>query len=117
MMNKSLNKKIGQRIRMIRQSKGLKQGYLAKNLNLQSSLLSMYELGRREPPIKFLNIFCDYFHISLSQFFRFEVLNIEGESKSQLDEVLLKLQKIENELEEKYLEKINGKRIAESTSS
>lgn len=109
----SLNKKVGQRMRMIRQSKGLKQGELAKNLNVQASLLSMYELGHREPPIKLLDIFCDYFDISLSQFFRFEQLYIDNEKKSQFDDILLQLQNLTGELEKKYFEKLNGKRIAE----
>lgn len=111
-----LNKKIGHRIRSIRQSNELKQGELAKILEIQPSLLSMYELGHREPPVKFLDEFCNYFEISLAQFFRFDDLNIDTKEKSQLDDVLLQLQNLTGELENRFFKKLAGEHIAKSIS-
>lgn len=63
---------IGNRIKLIRTASGYKQKDVAEKLGVQASLLSMYELGRREPSLLFLKRFCNLFKITLSQFFIFE---------------------------------------------
>ncbi len=98
-----LNKKIGQRIKIIRLLTETKQKELAKELNVQASLLSLYEQGKREPSISFLKSFCDYTDMSLAQFFTL----LEEPNKSKAgDEELFGLMK---ELTESVsnLEKIN----------
>lgn len=67
----SFFEKIGKRIKMIRFYAGIKQKEMAEKLNIQASLLSLYEQGKREPSISFLRKFCIFFDISLSEFFAF----------------------------------------------
>lgn len=64
-----LNKRIGQVIKTIRIYNGIKQKELADSLQVKSSLLSLYEHGKREINIRFLCALCSFLDISLSYFF------------------------------------------------
>ena len=54
---------------MVRIAAGVQQKDLAKMLHVPAPLLSMYEKGRREPPLDFLQTFAEQFHMSLAQLF------------------------------------------------
>ena len=91
--------KLGTRIKIIRLNSGYKQKELADKLNITASLLSMYEQGKREPSVSFLKTFCDYFHISLSQFFIFvenvdQSVNKAKDQENDLNSVMMELNKL-----------------------
>jgi len=49
---KSLNKKLGEKLKEVRIAKGLSQGDIAKKLNVHRSYISGIERGVRNPTIK-----------------------------------------------------------------
>ncbi|WP_126992222.1 LexA family protein [Thermosipho globiformans] len=60
---------IGEKIKLLRQQKGLKQEELAKVLNISRKSISHYETGRVLPPIDILKAIADYFGVSVDYFF------------------------------------------------
>ena len=63
-----MNKDLGEKIKIIRKRRGLKQGDLAKVLNITRSQISNLEKGRRNLNLKQLNTLCTYFDIDMSYF-------------------------------------------------
>jgi transcriptional regulator with XRE-family HTH domain len=61
--------RLGKRMKMIRFSSGAKQKDVASELGIPAPLLSMYEKGTREPPLSFLEKYCSYFGLPLSNLF------------------------------------------------
>ncbi len=109
----SLLKNIGLRLKGIRQEAEIKQKDLAKALNILPSQLSMYEQGKREPTISFLNDFANFFHISLSQFFLFENINfVETDSNKEYSTVINNLKNILQTLENKNFHQVNNAKAA-----
>lgn len=100
-------KDLGTRLKMIRIYSGIKQKDLAEKLNIPASLLSLYEQGKREPSISFLNIFAKNFDMSLSQLFSYQTQqNKKTDSESQ--SLLNSLQKFLTELEKDKLKLIDA---------
>ena len=55
-----------ERLRELRQNKGLSQSQLAYALNISKSAISMYELGKREPDLETLECIADYFNVDIN---------------------------------------------------
>lgn len=55
-----------ERLRELRQNKGLSQSQLAEALNISKSAISMYELGRREPDLETLEGIADFFNVDIN---------------------------------------------------
>ncbi len=106
--------KIGNRIKMIRLHAGFKQKDLAKELVIQAPLLSLYEQGKREPSLNFLKKFCDFFNISVSQFFAFvEESNLNNNKiYEDLNPLIKDLNKVLSSLEKINLSKIKRNTLA-----
>lgn len=68
----NITEKVGKRIQTIRLYSDVKQKALAEDLDVNAPLLSMYEKGKREPSLSFIERFCNRFEMSLSQFFTFD---------------------------------------------
>ena len=56
---------IGERLRMLRKKKGLRQKELAEILNIEKANISLYELGKSDPPDNIKVEIAKYFDISL----------------------------------------------------
>ena len=54
---------IGQRIKALRQSRGIKQADLARAIGKAPSTITMYETGKREPEMETLEAIADYFDV------------------------------------------------------
>ena len=52
------------RLKQLRQEKNLTQAELADKLKIGRSALAMYELGKRIPKYKTIDIFADFFNVS-----------------------------------------------------
>lgn len=55
-----------ERLRELRQNKGLSQSQLADALNISKSAISMYELGKREPDLEALEGIADFFNVDIN---------------------------------------------------
>jgi transcriptional regulator with XRE-family HTH domain len=99
---------LGTRLKMIRVYSGIKQKRLAEELDLQASLLSMYEQGKREPSITFLFSFCKRFDMTLSQLFSFHGLNNENKSQPEFKNIINDLQLLFSEYEKDKLKNLNA---------
>jgi transcriptional regulator with XRE-family HTH domain len=88
---------LGTRLKMIRLYGGIKQKDLATQLGIPSPLLSMYEQGKREPSLSFLESFCNRFNMSLSQLFTFH--NTVNIASSEQKEIMSDLAKLLSQLE------------------
>ena len=53
------------RLREIRKSRGISQLKLAMDMNTSQNTISRYETGEREPGIRELLFFADYFDVSV----------------------------------------------------
>ena len=101
-------KDLGTRLKMIRIYSEIKQKDLADKLNVPASLLSLYEQGKREPSITFLNSFCEFFKMSLSQFFSYQTPLEINNGDSENITLIKRLQKFLTELEKDKLKTINA---------
>lgn len=55
-----------EKLKELRQQKGMTQSELAKQLNMQRSTLGMYETGKREPNFEILNMFANFFNVDMN---------------------------------------------------
>ncbi len=55
----------GERLKILRESRGLSQDDFASKFNLAQTTIGMYERGLREPNIDKLNQFATFFNVSL----------------------------------------------------
>lgn len=63
---------VGQRLKSLREMKGLTVNRLANNAGLSQSFLRDIELGNKNPTVETLSLFCEALDISLSEFFNDE---------------------------------------------
>ena len=59
---------IGEKIKFLRQQKGVTQVQLAKDLNISQQAISHYENGRAIPSIDVLKLLADYFGVTVDYF-------------------------------------------------
>lgn len=57
--------KFPERLRLLRNSKGLSQADFAKQIKISKSSVNMYERGEREPNIATLESIADYFNVDM----------------------------------------------------
>lgn len=95
----ALRTMIGNRMKMIRVYANLKQKDLANSLGIPASILSLYEQGKREPTLTFISKFCEYFKISVSQFFASEHFESRERTESEIQRISSSLGTILSELE------------------
>lgn len=55
----------GERLRALRQEKGIGQVRLAKELDVGKSIISLWEIGRCEPTLSKLVAIAQYFQVSI----------------------------------------------------
>lgn len=55
----------GNRLRELRENKGMTQANLAKALSISRSAIGMYEQGKREPDFETLEKIADYFNVTM----------------------------------------------------
>ena len=55
----------GERLRALRQEKGIGQVRLAKELGVGKSVVSLWELGKCEPTLSKLKVMAEYFGVSI----------------------------------------------------
>jgi len=99
-------------LKQLRSDSGVKQKDLAVRLGIPASLLSMYEQGKREPSISFLEKFSKYFNVTLSQLFAtMEKENSNNKYEPNIDSLLLEMRDLLVDMEkaaQKRLKKENG---------
>ena len=70
-----MNKDLGEKVKLIRKRRKLKQDDLAEFLNLSRSQISNLESGRRNLSLKQLERLCDYFQVDMSYFLMSETID------------------------------------------
>ncbi|UWG96406.1 transcriptional repressor LexA [Dehalobacter sp. DCM] len=68
----------GKILKYLRQTKKITQNELAHALDVSRSAISLYELGLREPDLKFLQRVCSYFDVSMDYLFNEDQTNHEN---------------------------------------
>ena len=68
---KSLNRKLGERLKKIRLEKGMSQGDIAKKLGVHRSYISGIERGIRNPTVKNVEKLADALGVDVSELFKF----------------------------------------------
>jgi len=64
--------KLGEKVKLLRNRRGLNQDDLAEVLGLSRSQISNLESGRRNLSVKQLEKLCEYFKVDMSYFLMFE---------------------------------------------
>ena len=59
---------IGQAIRTLRQKQNMTQGELATRVGMSVNAISLWELGKSNPPKESIKLICDAFHVPVSYF-------------------------------------------------
>jgi transcriptional regulator with XRE-family HTH domain len=95
----SISFKLGQQLKEIRLNSGYQQKKLASELGIPASLLSMYEKGKREPSITFLDKFTRKFKITLSHLFSKIDQTDHQNSPKDFDTLLFEMKDLLNNLE------------------
>ena len=52
------------RLKELREDKGISQTQLAREIGIDQRTISNYEIGKTEPNIQAIKIFCDYFEVT-----------------------------------------------------
>jgi transcriptional regulator with XRE-family HTH domain len=81
-----------ERLRLLREKRGLSQGEAAKRMGIVRTTYSNYEAGNREPDIETLNKMAKFYDVSIDYLLGNEVKKEESkppESLSELEEVLM----------------------------
>lgn len=99
---------LGTRLKLIRVYSGIKQKDLAEELEVPASLLSMYEQGKREPSLSFLNSFCKRFQMTLSQLFIFQNEKTESNSNKEFKNIMNELNSVLRDFERDKLKLIDA---------
>ena len=89
---------ISERVFEIRSSKNISARSLSLDLGMSSEYVNQVENGRMMPSVDFLINFCEYFNITLSEFF-----DCENKNLIQNKTILVKL----NKLDKQQLEAVN----------
>jgi len=79
---------VGDRIRILRERKGLSQKLLAYKLGMPNQSLSNYERGYREPPADVLKKLADFFEVSVDYLLGREAAIYDKNSPRNLKEFL-----------------------------
>jgi transcriptional regulator with XRE-family HTH domain len=58
-------KGLEERLRKLREARGLSQIELSNELKLADSIIATYELGKKEPSLYHLTLIADYFNVSI----------------------------------------------------
>lgn len=91
---------IGQAIRTLRQKQNMTQGELATRVGMSVNAISLWELGKSNPPKESIKLICDAFHVPVSYLMLSTVEEKDiPENKRVLYRVLL--EPLKNELLEK----------------
>ena len=87
-METSLNKKLGQRIRELRISKGIKQGQIADMLDMERSNFTRIESGKQAPTDKNLEKIAAILGVYLKDLYDFEHIKTREELISLIAKML-----------------------------
>lgn len=71
----------GQRLRELRNLRGISQNELSKHIGVSKSSVNMYERGEREPSFETLEAVADYFNVNIDYLLGRESLTIEEVTK------------------------------------
>ena len=71
-----MNKDLGEKVKLIRKRRKLKQDDLAEFLNLSRSQISNLESGRRNLSLKQLEKLCVFFQVDMSYFLMSETTDV-----------------------------------------
>jgi transcriptional regulator with XRE-family HTH domain len=93
--------KIGNRVRQLRQGKGISQEELALIAGLNESFIGQIERGKKNATVKTIEKICFALDVTLHEFFSFELDEIDIQSDS-----ILKASKIFKELDDIQLSKL-----------
>ncbi|MGB7434538.1 MAG: helix-turn-helix transcriptional regulator [Candidatus Acidiferrum sp.] len=103
---------LGNAIKLVRTATGIKQGALAKKLNVSANYLSLIENGRREPSISFLRRLASALGVPVGIFFLWQEINPMKSAEPGLD----RLRELLTRLEAVYLlgrrQKVRSRRRA-----
>ena len=96
---------IGEKIANLRKKRGMTQSQLAKELNIGTSTLGMYETGKRSPNPEMLNKLADYFHVSVDYLLGREIKTeaYYELSNKEKNDIALQAEKLMEGIEEKIL--------------
>ena len=104
--------KTGERIKYLRQKKGITVNKLANIAGISQSYLRDIELGVKTPTVEYLSYICDALEITLSSFFDTEqttLLETDGEQPVSLESVIKKLTPYQKEKLKDFLNSLNIK--------
>jgi transcriptional regulator with XRE-family HTH domain len=90
---------LGNAIRLVRTASGIKQGTLAKKLDISANYLSLIENGKREPSISFLRRLANALGVPVGIFFFWQ----ENDPMKSADPGFSKLRELLAHLEAVYL--------------
>ncbi len=76
---------LGQSIKLMRSSAGVKQHQLAEKLGVSANYISMLESGKREPSISFLRKLSTELAVPVGVFFLWQEFNNRGVSGANLE--------------------------------
>ena len=87
---------LGNAIKLVRTANGLKQGMLARKLNVSANYLSLIENGKREPSISFLKHLAKTLDVPVGIFFLWQDLDPTNVNQrgNQLRDLLTRLEAI-----------------------
>lgn len=79
---------LNEKLRLLRNLKGLTQGNLAKELNLSKSSISAYENGYRQPSAEIIKIYCKYFNLTSDSLLGLEDITSPLNASETVNEII-----------------------------
>lgn len=78
----------GEKLKLIRENLNLIQEDVAKKINVERGVYSLYETEYKLIPIKHLNTICNYFNVSLDYIFNFTNIENYHNSKKEINKTI-----------------------------
>jgi len=72
-----------EKLKKLRKAAGYTQSEVARRLEVSASAIGMYEQGRREPDMEFINKLCEFYKVTPTY-----LMNTEDNTPSEIDEVI-----------------------------
>lgn len=94
MFDDTVNQKVADRIRQLRQNKGYSQEYLAHAAGLSSNFVGQLERNEKKPTTDTLARICDALGVSLPTFFLFDELSSNTKYCLAIETVSISMQKL-----------------------
>lgn len=103
-----IKKKVGRKLRDVRENANLTQEKLAEEIGVQTNTISKVETGRHFISADLLDKLCNYFKVDESYFFNFNFVNYSASDAEKVDTINKKLKTLKSDVLDYIFKTVNA---------